>query len=89
MEQDETLHDGRIVRGKDPLNLEMLFSTLDQFITPTKSFYVRTHFPIPAIDKDEWWLHVEGEVEKTFAINYDELLKLDSLTIPMTLAKLR
>ena len=85
MEQDETLHDGRIVRGKDPLNLEMLFSTLDQFITLTKSFYVRTHFPIPAIDKDEWWLHVEGEVEKPFKINYDELLKLDSLTIPVTL----
>ena len=85
MEQDETLHDGRIVRGKDPLNLEMLFSTLDQFITPTKSFYVRTHFPIPAIDKDEWWLHVEGEVEKPFKINYEELLKLESLTIPVTL----
>ena len=85
MEQDETLHDGRIVRGKDPLNLEMPFSTLDQFITPTKSFYVRTHFPIPAIDKDEWWLHVEGEVEKPFKINYEELLKLESLTIPVTL----
>src|SRR5438874_12409591 len=81
----ETLQDERIVRGEDPLNLEMPFSSLDQFITPTKSFYVRTHFPIPAIDKDEWWLHVEGEVEKTFAINYDELLKLDAVTIPVTL----
>src|SRR5947199_6448267 len=84
MEQ-ETLHDGRIVRSEDPLNLEMPFSSLDQFITPTKSFYVRTHFPIPAIDKDEWWLHVEGEVEKPFEINYEELLKLKSATIPVTL----
>src|SRR5438874_3533379 len=84
MEQ-ETLHDGRIVRSEDPLNLEMPFSSLDQFITPTKSFYVRTHFPIPAIDKDEWWLHVEGEVEKPFAINYEQLLKLESVTIPVTL----
>src|SRR6059058_2403168 len=84
MEQ-ETLHDGRIVRSEDPLNLEMPFSSLDQFITPTKSFYVRTHFPIPAIDKDEWWLHVEGEVEKPFEINYEELLKLESVTIPVTL----
>src|SRR5947208_13601266 len=81
----ETLHDGRIVRGEDPVNLEMPFSSLDQFITPTKSFYVRTHFPIPAIDKDEWWLHVEGEVEKPFEINYEELLKLESVTIPVTL----
>jgi DMSO/TMAO reductase YedYZ molybdopterin-dependent catalytic subunit len=71
--------------GEDPLNLEMPFSALDQFITPIKSFYVRTHFPIPAIDRDKWWLHVEGEVEKPFAINYEELLELEPLTIPATL----
>src|SRR5438309_9393326 len=76
---------GKIVRGEEPLNLEMPFSTLDQFITPTKSFYVRTHFPIPAIDRDEWWLHVQGEVEKPFAINYEELLKLESRAIAVTL----
>src|SRR5213594_103606 len=86
MQQEQTqLRDGKIVRGEDPLNLEMPFEKLDSFITPTKSFYVRTHFPIPAIDKDAWWLNVEGEVEKPFAINYEELLKLESLTIPVTL----
>src|SRR5437870_9431761 len=86
MQQDETqLRDERIVRGEDPLNLEMPFSTLDSFITSTESFYVRTHFPIPAIDKDAWWLHVEGEVKKPFAINYEELLELESQTIPVTL----
>jgi DMSO/TMAO reductase YedYZ molybdopterin-dependent catalytic subunit len=86
MQQDETqLRDGRIVRGEDPINLEMPFETLDDFITPTKSFYVRTHFPIPVIDRDAWWLHVEGEVEKPFAINYEELLELESRTIPVTL----
>src|SRR5437867_4985561 len=86
MQQHETQRrDGRIVRSGSPLNLEMPFSTLDSFITPTKSFYVRTHFPIPAIDKDAWWLHVEGEVEKSFAINYEELVGLESITIPVTL----
>src|SRR6266704_5676814 len=86
MQPEQThLRDGKIVRGEDPLNLEMPFEKLDSFITPTKSFYVRTHFPIPAIDRDEWWLHVEGEVEKPFEINYEELLKLESLTIPVTL----
>jgi DMSO/TMAO reductase YedYZ molybdopterin-dependent catalytic subunit len=86
MQQEETqLRDGRIVRGETPLNLEMPFETLDSFITPTESFYVRTHFPIPSIDRDAWWLRVEGEVEKPFAINYEELLKLESLTIPVTL----
>ena len=85
MQQHEALRDGRIVRSEDPLNLEMPFSMLDSFITPTKSFYVRTHFPIPASDKDKWWLHVEGEVEKQLAINYEELLELESLTVPVTL----
>jgi len=86
MQQDETqLRGGRIVRSEDPLNLEMPFERLDSFITPIESFYVRTHFPIPAIDRDAWWLHVEGEVEKPFAINYEELLELESRTILATL----
>src|SRR5947199_672019 len=86
MPQEETkLGDGRIVRCESPLNLEMPFSSLDSFLTPTKSFYVRTHFPIPAIDRDAWWLHVEGEVEKPFAIDYEELRTLDSVTTPATL----
>src|SRR4029077_6964814 len=84
-ENDIKLRGGRIVRSEEPLNLEMPFETAESFITPTESFYVRTHFPIPKIDRDAWWLHVEGEVEKPFAINYEELLKLESLTVPVTL----
>src|SRR4026209_1632885 len=82
---DIKLRDGRIIRSKEPLNLEMPFETVESFITPTKSFYVRTHFPIPAVDRDAWWLHVEGEVEKPFAINYEELMKIESVTAPVTL----
>jgi DMSO/TMAO reductase YedYZ molybdopterin-dependent catalytic subunit len=84
-EDSRSLIEGKIVRGDDPLNLEMPFEKLESFITPTKSFYVRTHFPIPKVDKDEWWLHVEGEVEKPFEVNYEELLKLESRTMPVTL----
>jgi DMSO/TMAO reductase YedYZ molybdopterin-dependent catalytic subunit len=63
----------------------MPFETVDSFVTPTQSFYIRTHFPSPKIDRDAWWLHVEGEVEKPFAINYEQLLELESVTIPVTL----
>jgi DMSO/TMAO reductase YedYZ molybdopterin-dependent catalytic subunit len=84
-ENDIKLRGGRIVRSEEPLNLEMPFETAESFITPTNSFYVRTHFPIPMIDRDAWWLHVEGEVEKSFAINYEELVQLESVTIPVTL----
>jgi DMSO/TMAO reductase YedYZ molybdopterin-dependent catalytic subunit len=84
-ETSEKFIGGKIVRGESPLNLEMPFEILDAFITPTKSFYVRTHFPIPAIDRDAWWVHVEGKVENPFAINYEQLLKLESITVPVTL----
>ncbi|MGH9515300.1 MAG: sulfite oxidase, partial [Terriglobales bacterium] len=76
---------GKIVRSESPLNLEMPFEKLEGFLTPTESFYVRTHFPIPVIDRDAWWLRVEGEVEKPFAINYEQLLEFESITIPVTL----
>ena len=72
MQGEQQLMDGKIVRSEEPLNLEMPFETLDGFITPTKSFYVRTHFPIPKIDKGSWRLRVEGEVEKPFEIGYHE-----------------
>src|SRR5206468_1306099 len=86
MRQDETrFRDGKIVRSEDPLNLEMPFSTLDSFITPTESFYVRTHFPIPEIDKKDWRLRVEGEIGKPFEVRYEDLLKMKSRTIPITL----
>src|SRR5436190_2296686 len=63
----------------------MPFETLDSFITPTRSFYVRTHFPIPKIDRNKWRLRVEGEVERPFEINYGELIKLESEKLPVTL----
>ena len=84
-QEETTLRDGRIVRTESPLNLEMPFSTVDSFITPTKSFYVRTHFPIPAIDRNAWRLYVEGEVEKPFSINYEELMTIKPVTAPVTL----
>src|SRR5713101_8395750 len=85
--QEETtqLRDGKIVRGEAPLNLEMPFEILDGFITPTESFYVRTHFPIPKIDKNKWRLRIQGEVENPLKLSYDEVLELDSKKIPATL----
>jgi DMSO/TMAO reductase YedYZ molybdopterin-dependent catalytic subunit len=84
-ETSEKFIGGKIVRGESPLNLEMPFETLEGFLTPTESFYVRTHFPIPSIDRDAWWLHVKGEVDNPFAITYEQLLELEAITIHVTL----
>ena len=84
-EPESKLRNGKIVRSEDPLNLEMPFETLDGLITATKSFYVRTHFPIPKIDINKWRLRIEGEVEKPYEINFDDLTKLEPRKIPATL----
>ena len=83
--QKPATRDGKIVLSEEPLVLETPMENLGDFITPTKSFYVRTHFPIPKIDKNKWRLRVEGEVEKPFEINFDDLSKLESKKIPATL----
>ena len=74
-----------IVREQEPLNLEMPFSSLDGFITPNESFYVRCHFPIPEISAADWRLSVEGEVEAPFDLNYDEIRAMEARTIAATL----
>ena len=79
------LRDGKVVLSEEPLVLETPMENLGDFITPTKSFYVRNHFPVPKIDKNKWRLRIEGEVEKPFEINFDELTKLESTKIPATL----
>ena len=83
--EDPKLRDGKIVLSENPLVLETPLEELAKFITPTKSFYVRTHFPIPKIDRNKWRLRVEGEVKNPFETNYDELIKLKSRKIPALL----
>lgn len=84
-DENKLTPDGLIVRAEEPLNLEMPFSTLNDFTTPNESFYVRCHFPIPEITASEWRLTIEGEVEAPFELSYDELLAMESRTIAATL----
>jgi len=76
---------GLIVREQEPLNLEMPFSSLDGFITPNESFYVRCHFPVPEISANGWRLKIEGDVETPYQLSYDELREMESRTIAATL----
>jgi DMSO/TMAO reductase YedYZ molybdopterin-dependent catalytic subunit len=74
-----------IIREKEPANLEMPFGSLDGFITPNEQFYVRCHFPIPSIETRDWWLKIEGAVDRPFELSYDELCKMEIGTITATL----
>jgi DMSO/TMAO reductase YedYZ molybdopterin-dependent catalytic subunit len=69
---------GVITRQKDPDNVEFPFATLNSFLTPNEQFFVRSHFPSPQLDIKSWKLTVQGTVERTIEIGYDELVQMPS-----------
>ncbi|MFN4259879.1 MAG: sulfite oxidase [Gemmataceae bacterium] len=81
MDQGERLVPALIIRQRNPNNLEFPFSTLNRFLTPNDLFFVRTHFEVPELDAQTWRLKVEGAVEKTIDISFDELKKMPSRTV--------
>jgi DMSO/TMAO reductase YedYZ molybdopterin-dependent catalytic subunit len=76
---------GLIIREREPENLEFPFSALNSFQTPTEQFFVRSHFPVPAIDMKTWRLNIEGLVNEPMEIEYDELRMMPTRTVTMAL----
>ncbi len=74
-----------ITRSEEPLNLEMPFATLNDFVTPNESFYVRCHFPIPEIDPATWRLTIEGVVGAPLELTLDALRELAAHTVTATM----
>jgi DMSO/TMAO reductase YedYZ molybdopterin-dependent catalytic subunit len=76
---------GLTIRQKEPKNLEAPFDRIDSFITPTELFYIRSHFPIPALDRASYHLHIDGAVRRPFSLSYKELRSMPSETRVATL----
>ena len=74
-----------IVRGKEPVNLEMPFGSIDTFITPVGRFYVRCHHPIPKVDLRTWRLKMEGDLDEPFELTLDELRAMETRSIIVTM----
>jgi DMSO/TMAO reductase YedYZ molybdopterin-dependent catalytic subunit len=76
---------GLTIRQKEPKNLEAPFDQIDSYLTPTELFYIRSHFPIPALDRASYQLRIDGAVRRPFALSYDELRSMPSETRVATL----
>src|SRR6202165_3491326 len=76
---------GLIIRQKEPKNLESPFDRIDSYLTPTELFYIRSHFPIPTLDRASYKLRIDGAVRSPFALSYDELRNMPSETRVATL----
>lgn len=63
-----------IIRQRYPLNGEPeLEALIENYITPTKLFYIRNHGTIPKIDPANFKLKIEGLVDQPIEISLDEL----------------
>ena len=76
---------GLIIRQKEPKNLEAPFDRIDSYLTPTELFYIRSHFPIPNLDRASYQLRIDGAVRHPFTLSYEELRRMPSETRVATL----
>ncbi|MBA3439168.1 MAG: sulfite oxidase [Pyrinomonadaceae bacterium] len=76
---------GLIIRQKQPENLEFPFASLDSLITPDHRFYVRSHFPVPQLERRAHRLRIEGAIARPVELSFDDLVKLPSRTLTATL----
>ena len=76
---------GLIIRQKDPNNLEMPFDQLDDFITPSELFYIRSHFPTPELDPATCRLSIGGAVRRELSLSYADICAMPSRTCVATL----
>jgi DMSO/TMAO reductase YedYZ molybdopterin-dependent catalytic subunit len=53
--------------------VEASLPSLVDEVTPTKKFFIRSHFAVPQISTEDWQLSISGEVERPFVIRYEEL----------------
>ncbi len=57
------------------------------YITPNQSFYrIDTALIVPQVDAATWKLTIDGMVDRPYTITFDELLAMDMIEQPVTLA---
>src|ERR1700719_2720837 len=76
---------GLIIRQKEPKNLEAPFVRIDSYLTPNELFYIRSHFPIPNLDRASYQLRIDGAVRRPLALSDEELRSMRSETRVATL----
>ena len=70
------------VLSADPLCAGAALAYLEDWVTPTRRFFIRNHFNVPSMDVSSWILTVWGEVEKPLTVRYDDLARLPRVGSP-------
>lgn len=51
---------------------------LQPFITPARSFFVRSHYPFPVVRPEDWRLNIAGLVDRPLTLTYEQLTRMPS-----------
>ena len=68
-----------------PFNAESPLEELCRILTPTESFFVRSHFDLPELDSSRYRLWVGGEVHSTLELPLSEIQALPVREVTATL----
>src|SRR5439155_10205151 len=71
-----TMPEQRRIVTAAPENSETPLEAVQSWVTPTRLFFVRNHFPVPEIDLATWRLKVAGCVERPLTLTWDDLKAL-------------
>ena len=64
-----------------PENSETPLEGVRSWVTPSRLFFVRNHFNVPALDTSTWQLRVEGCVEHPLDLTWDQLAEMPERTV--------
>jgi DMSO/TMAO reductase YedYZ molybdopterin-dependent catalytic subunit len=64
-----------------PENSETPLHSVRSWVTPSRLFFVRNHFDVPAVNLASWQLRVGGLVERPAAWTWDDLAALPERTV--------
>lgn len=65
--------------------VEASLPSLVDEVTPTNRFFIRSHFAVPKLTREDWQLTVEGHVERPVTVRFDDLAGLPHRELVTTL----
>ena len=66
----------RRIVTQSPENSETPLADVHGWVTPTRLFFVRNHFDVPTVDRNEFRLQIHGAVERPMEWTWDDLAAL-------------
>jgi DMSO/TMAO reductase YedYZ molybdopterin-dependent catalytic subunit len=78
---EEVWVEERKVLTSAPENSEMPLESVHGWVTPNRLFFVRNHFPVPAVDAGSWHLELGGRVRRPAGWTWQELAALPQRSV--------